>query len=269
LEPSGIQGGIWMSGTAPAADSQGNIYFLVGNGTFDTTLDSRGFPINGDCGNCFVKISTSGSLALSDYFTMYNAVAESDADLDLGSGGALLLPDLKDAAKNTKHLAVGAGKDAVIYVVDRDSMGKFNPATNHIYQEISGQLGGSVFSMPAFFNNTIYYAAVDDSLKAFPITNAKLADFPSSQTTHRFVYPGATPSISANGATNGIVWAVDNNGILFAFDATNLNVELYNSNQAAGGRDRFNGNKFITPVVANGKVYVGTPNSVAAFGLLH
>jgi outer membrane protein assembly factor BamB len=123
--------------------------------------------------------------------------------------------------------------------------------------------------MPAFFNNTIYYAAVDDSLKAFPITNAKLADFPSSQTTHRFVYPGATPSISANGATNGIVWAVDNNGILFAFDATNLNVELYNSNQAAGGRDRFNGNKFITPVVANGKVYVGTPNSVAAFGLLH
>lgn len=269
LEPNGSQGGIWMSGTAPAADSQGNIYFLLGNGTFDTTLNSRGFPINGDCGNCFVKISTSGPLALTDYFTMHNTVAESDADLDLGSGGTLLLPDLKDSAKNTKHLAVGAGKDAVIYVVDRDSMGKFDPATNHIYQEISGQLGGNVFSMPAFFNNTIYYAAVDDSLKAFPITNAKLADFPSTHSTHRFGYPGATPSISANGATNGIVWAVDNNGILFAFDAANLNVELYDSNQAAGGRDQFSGNKFITPVVANGKVYVGTPNSVAVFGLLH
>jgi hypothetical protein len=142
--------------------------FLVGNGTFDTTLDSRGFPINGDCGNCFVKISTSGPLALSDYFTMYNTVAESDADLDLGSGGALLLPDLKDAAKNTKHLAVGPGKDAVIYVVDRDSMGKFNPATNHIYQEISGQLGGTTNGMVyRSFQRFAKYTA-----KVFAVVNA-------------------------------------------------------------------------------------------------
>ena len=268
LEPNGSDGGIWMSGTAPAADSSSNIYFLEGNGTFDTTLDSQGFPSQGNCGNCFVKLSTSAGLALADYFTMHNTVSESNADQDLGSGGALVLPDVKDAGGNTKHLAVGAGKDAVIYVVDRDSMGKFNAAADAIYQEISGQLGGGVFSMPAYFGDKVYFGAVSDALKSFPIANAKLAATPSSQSTHIFQYPGATPSISANGPNNGIVWAVDNAGILFAFDPANLNTELYDSNQAANNRDHFASNKFITPMVANGRVYVGTPNSVAVFGLL-
>jgi hypothetical protein len=268
LEPNGSDGGIWMAGTAPAADAAGNIYFLVGNGTFDTTLNAQGFPANGDCGNCFVKISTSGGLALGDYFTMHNTVSESNMDQDLGSGGALLLPDVRDASGTTKHLAVGAGKDALIYVMDRDSMGKFNATTDHIYQEISGQLGGEVFSMPAYFNGTVYYGARGDTLKAFPVANAKLALTPSSQSTHHFSYPGATPSASASGTSNGIIWAVDNSGVLYAFDAANLATELYNSNQASGGRDHFSGNKFITPMVANGKVYVGTPRSVAVFGLL-
>ncbi len=268
LEPNGSDGGIWMSGTAPAADSSSNIYFLEGNGTFDTTLDLQGFPSHGNCGNCFVKLSTSAGLALADYFTMHNTVSESNADQDLGSGGALVLPDVKDAGGNSKHLAVGAGKDTVIYVVDRDSMGKFNAAADAIYQEISGQLGGGVFSMPAYFSDKVYFGAVNDALKAFPLTNAKLAATPSSQSTHAFQYPGATPSISANGPNNGIVWAVDNAGILYAFDSANLNTELYDSNQAANNRDHFAGNKFITPMVANGRVYVGTPNSVAVFGLL-
>jgi hypothetical protein len=147
-------------------------------------------------------------------------------------------------------------------------MGKFNASTDQIYQEISGQLGGGIFSMPAFFNNTVYYGAVGDALKAFPVVSAKLAGISSSQSTHHFGYPGATPSVSANGATNAIVWAVDNGGILYAFDATNLTTELYNSNQAANNRDHFSGNKFITPMVANGKVYVGTQTSVAVFGPL-
>ena len=269
LEANGSDGGIWMAGTAPAGDSSGNIYFLMGNGTFDTTLNAQGFPANGDCGNCFAKLSTAGGLALADYFTMHNTVSESNGDQDLGSGGALVLPDVKDAAGVTKHLAVGAGKDALIYVVDRDSMGKFNASTDQIYQKIAGQLGGGVFSMPAFFSNTVYYGAVGDALKAFPVNSAKLAGTPSSQSTHAFGYPGTTPSVSANGTTNGIVWAVENSGaILFAFDATNLSQKLYDSNQAAGNRDHFSGNKFITPMVANGKVYVGTQTSVAVFGLL-
>jgi hypothetical protein len=149
-------------------------------------------------------------------------------------------------------------------------MGKFNSSTDQIYQEISGQLGGNVFSMPAYFNGTVYYGAVGDSVKAFAIVSAKLAASPSSQTANSFGYPGTTPSISANGTANAIVWAVENGGtaVLHAYDATNLATEFYNSNQAANSRDHFGGNKFITPMIANGKVFVGTPNSVAVFGLL-
>jgi hypothetical protein len=269
LTPNGNDGGIWMSGTAPAADSSGNLFFITGNGTFDTTLNASGFPVNGDCGNCFVKLSTAGGLRLTDYFTPHNTVSESNADQDFGSGGGIVLIDVKDSGGNTRHLSVGAGKDALIYVVDRDSMGKFNANTDQIYQEISGQLGGAVFSMPAFFNNTIYYGAVGDVLKAFPVASARLTGVPSSQSTHRFGFPGTTPSVSANGATNAIVWAIENSGaILFAYDASDLTRELYDSNQAANNRDHFSGNKFITPVVVNGKVYVGTPTSVAVFGLL-
>jgi hypothetical protein len=269
LTPNGNDGGIWMAGTAPAADSSGNMFFIIGNGTFDTTLDANGFPANGNCGNCFVKLSTSGGLKLADYFTPHNTVSESNGDVDFGSGGGILLVDVTDSSGKTRHLSVGAGKDALIYVVDRDSMGKFNANTDQIYQEISGQLGGGVFSMPAFFNGTVYYGAVGDALKAFPVTTAKLASTPSSQSTHSFSYPGTTPSVSANGSTNGIVWAIENSGaILFAYDASNLTKELYDSNQAANNRDHFSGNKFITPMVVNGKVYVGTQTSVAVFGLL-
>ena len=269
LVPNGNEGGIWMAGTAPAADSSGNLFFILGNGTFDTTLNAQGFPVNSDCGNCFVKLSTSGGLKLADYFTPHNTVAESNSDQDFGSGGGIVLVDVKDSGGTTRHLSVGAGKDALIYVVDRDNMGKFNASTDQIYQEISGQLGGGVYSMPAYFNGVVYYGAVGDALKAFPVTNAKLATSPSSQSTHQFGYPGTTPSVSASGTSNGIVWAIENSGaVLYAFDASNLTTELYDSNQAANSRDHFSGNKFITPMVVNGKVYVGTPNSVAVFGLL-
>jgi hypothetical protein len=267
LVPNGNDGGIWMAGTAPGADASGNIYFILGNGDFDTTLNANNFPANGNCGNCFVKVS-SGTLKLLDYFTPLNTVSESNADTDFGSGGPVLLPDLVDANGVTRHLAVGSGKDANIYVVDRENMGKFNAAQDNNYQLITGQIGG-VYSKPSYFNGTVYYGAVGNALKAFPLTNAKLAGTPSSQSTHSFGYPGTTPSISASGTTNGIVWAIENSGaILFAYDATNLTKELYDSNQAANNRDHFSGNKFITPMVVNGKVYVGTPNSVAVFGLL-
>ena len=270
LVPNGNEGGIWMAGTAPAADASGNIYFIIGNGDFGTTLDGQGFPANKNCGNCFAKISSSIPLTLLDYFTPLNTVSESNADTDFGSGGPLLLPDVVDGGGNTRHLAVGSGKDANIYVVDRDNMGKFNAGQDNIYQQINGQLSGGVWAKPSYFNGAVYYGAVGDSIKAFPIVSGKLATSPSSHSSHTFGYPGATPSISANGATNGIVWVVENGGtgVLHAYDASNLATELYNSNQAANGRDQFSGNKFITPMVANGKVYVGTQSSVTAFGLL-
>jgi hypothetical protein len=272
VTPNGNEGAIWMTGNGLAADSAGNIYFLDANGTFDTTLNSGGFPINGDYGNAFMKISNStGTLTVADYFNMYNTVQESDSDEDLGSGGCLILPDLMDNNGVVHHLAVGAGKDTNIYVVNRDNMGKFNPNNDSaIYQEIDGVLPGGVWSSPAYFNNVVYYGDVDDNLKAFPISNAKLATTPSSQSPEAFPYPGTTPTISASGTSNGIVWTIANSSpaVLYAYDATNLSHELYNSNQA-GSRDQFGpGNKFITPIIANGKVYVGTPTGVAVFGLL-
>ena len=272
LTPNGNEGSVWMSGAGLAADTSGNIFLLDANGTFDSALDANGFPNQGDFGNAFLRISTSNQkLAVADYFEMFNQGAENGSDEDLGSGGALLLPDLTDGSGQTRHLAVGAGKDSNIYVVDRDAMGKFNPSKNNIYQEIQSALSGSVFSMPAYFNNAVYYGAVGDNIKAFAISNAQLAGAPASQTGNAFGYPGATPSISANGTNNAILWAAENAGsaVLHAYDATNLSRELYNSNQASGGRDRFGaGNKFITPMITNGKIYVGTTNGVGVFGLL-
>lgn len=268
--PNGSGGAIWMSGAGLTADTQGNIYFLDGNGTFETTLDANGFPDRGDFGNAFVKVSTSGSLAVADYFNPSDTVQASSTDLDMGSGGALVLPDLTDDSGTVRHLAVGAGKDTHIYVVDRDAMGKFNPSTNEIYQEITGALGGPVFSMPAFFGNTVYYGAVGDHIKSFPLSGARLATTASSQTNNTFGYPGATPSISANGSKDAIAWTVENGStaVLHAYDALGLSRELYNTSQQSS-RDNFGpGNKFITPTIVDGKVFVGTTNGVAVFGLL-
>ena len=271
LTPNGSEGSIWMSGSGLAADSGNNIYFLDANGTFDTTLNGSGFPSRGDFGNSFMKLSTASGLAPADYFAPFNTVQESDADQDLGSGGAMVLPDLTDNTGQVHHLAVGAGKDANIYVVNRDNMGKFNPSTNNIYQEIQGALANGVFASPAYFNNTVYYGAPGDTLKAFTISNARLSSSATSRSPSAFGYPGTSPAISANGNSAGIVWAAENGppAVLHAYDATNLSHELYNSNQA-GARDQFGaGNKFITPLIANGRVYVGTTNGVAVFGLLH
>jgi outer membrane protein assembly factor BamB len=269
LTPNGSEGSIWMSGAGLAADSGGNIYFLDANGTFDTSLDTSGFPINRDFGNGFMKLSTAGGLGVADYFETSNTVQQSNADEDFGSGGALVLPDLIDSSGRTQHLVVGAGKDANIYLLNRDNMGKFNPSKNNIYQEVSNLLGAGVFSAPAYFNGTLYYGPVGQPLKAIPIQSAQLTTSPSSLTTNAFTYPGTTPSISANANANAIVWAVENTSpaVLHAYDATNLRKELYNSNQA-GSRDQFANNKFITPMIAGGKVFVGTPTGVAVFGVL-
>lgn len=274
VTPNGSEGAIWGAGAGPAADSSGNIYFLDANGTFDTTLDAKGFPINGDYGNGIIKLSTKkGQLAVADYFNMYNTVSESNADEDLGSGGAMVIPNFKDSNGVAHELVVGAGKDQNVYLADRTNMGKFNSNNNNqIYQELSGSLGGSVFSAPAFAGKSIYYGAVGASIKAFTFNaSGQLNSTPASETSNSFGYPGSTPSISGSSAGNLILWAAENTSpaVLHAYRANNLSVELYNSNQAANGRDHFgNGNKYITPMIANGKVYVGTTNGVGVLGLL-
>ena len=280
ITPNGSEGAIWMANTAMDADSSGNIYFLAANGTFgDGTSNpplTNGFPSSGNYGNAFMKISTANnSLAVADYFAMFNANGESGQDEDLGSGGSILLPDVTDSGGVTHHLAVGAGKDAYIYVVNRDSMGKYNSNNDTaIYQKIgdpsgngsgSPVLSGEVFSMPAYFNNTVYYGASNDSLKAFTITNAKLGTSPAFHSSNTFGFPGCTPSISADGTSNGIVWCIKagSSGVLSAYNAANLS-QLYSSPSFADSSDV----KFVTPMIANGKVYVGVQGGVVVFGLL-
>jgi len=270
VTPNGNDGAIWGAGAGMAADAGGNIYFLDGNGVFDTNLNSAGFPSNGNFGNAFLKLSTMGGLSVADYFEMKNGVSESNDDVDLGSGGTLLLPAMKDSLGHKRLLAVGAGKDSNLYVVDRTSMGKFNPKSNNIYQQLSRALPGGIWSTPVYFSDKLYYGPVGQPILAFQFSNARLLTAPVAHTVNTFPYPGASPSVSSNGALNGIVWATENSvpAVLHAYDATTL-VELYNSSQAANSRDHFgSGNKFITLTIARGKVYVGTQNGVGVFGLL-
>jgi hypothetical protein len=270
VTPNGNEGAIWGSGAGLTADDLGNIFFLDANGIFDTTLNSSGFPNHGDYGNAFIRLTTTGGLAVADYFEMDNGEQESENDVDLGSGGAILLPPVKDSSGKTWQLAAGAGKDSNLYLVNRNSMGKFQTKSNEIYQELRGALPGGIWSMPAFFGTRLYFGSVNQPIRAFQVKNAKLLTTPVAKTTNAFAYPGATPSISSNNSEDAIVWATENTNpaVLYAYNATNL-VELYNSNQAADGRDHFGaGNKFITPLIINGKVYVGTTTGVGVFGLL-
>ena len=168
-----------------------------------------------------------------------------------------------------------AGKDTNLYLLDRENLGKYNgnnTASDTIYQEIDGALAHGVFSAPVYFNGSIYFADTGGTLKQYALSAARLPATPTSQSSASFPYPGASPSISANGSSNAIVWAVNSSpssaSVLHAYNPANLAVEYYNSTQAASGRDAFgDGNKFITPVVAHGKVFVGERTGVAVFGL--
>jgi len=273
VTPNGSEGSIWQAGAGIASDGQ-SLFFLDANGTFDTTLNKEGFPIKGDYGNGFLKVSTTNNkLRVVDYFNMFNTVQESEGDQDLGSGGVLILPAMKDAKGKIRHLAIGAGKDQNIYIVDRTNMGKFNPNNdNAIYQEIDGVLGGGEWAMAAYFNGNIYFAPEGNNLLQFQFSQARLSTSPLSKSAASFTYPGCTPSVSASGSSNGIVWAIEHSDpldVLHAFLASNLANELYNSNQAGNNRDRFGtASHFGTPMIVNGKVYVGTSNGIAVFGLL-
>ena len=272
LLSDGSGNSFWNSGGGPAADAAGNIYNLSANGPFDPALNPAGFPANGDYGDSFLKFTpTPGGLTVSDYFTVYNQQNYANDDEDIGSSG-LTLVDVTDSSGTSHQLMIGSGKDGNIYVVDTNNMGKFNPTLNNIYQVLPGAVVGGEFGSPVAFNGQVYFGGVGATLCAFQFVNGKLQATPASQSSNTFGYPGTTPSISSNGNANGIVWAIDDGNstaVLYAYDATNLSTMLYNSNQAPNGRDSVGpSNKFITPTIANGKVYVATADGVAVFGLL-
>jgi len=264
--PNGSRGGIWNGG--PSADAAGNVFVITGNGTFDGPSPAG----NNNLSDSFLRLA-AGTLKLLDFFTPFNQTDLAALDLDLGSSAPVLLPDQPGLHP---HLMVGGGKEGRIYLVNRDNMGHFQAGSdNQIVQEVTGQLAfdpstGSLFTAPAYFNNTVYFLANHDVLKAFSLINGKLSTSPVSQATTQFGYPGASPSISANGSNNGIVWVIENGNTaaLHAYSAANVAIELYNSNTNSA-RDALGvGVAFTVPTVFKGKVYVGTENELSVFGLL-
>lgn len=296
-EPSGAPAGygaFWNSGYGPGADADGFVYLVTGNGYFDTSFDTNGFPMNQDYGNAVLKLAppvpASKAFTLSDYFTMHDTAYETSLDEDLGSGGAMILPDLVDSSGNAHHLIVTAGKDTNIYVLDRDNLGKFNSTSDsQIWQKIPNAFPSNsdyppagIFGGPAYFDSNVYFAAVTDVLRQFSITNAKLSITSTANSPTQFSYPGATPSVSANGSQNGIVWAVASSttqGVLKAYSARNIAIQLYSSDESGSVDAIGPGSKNTPPTIADGKVFVstqvnsasnptGAQNGVAVFGLL-
>jgi uncharacterized protein (TIGR03437 family) len=250
--PNWDAGAVWQGGAAPAADAAGNIFLVTGNGTFDANDGGS------DLSDSVLKLSTSAGLSVADYFTPFNAAMLSEKDLDLGSSGALLLPDSAGSAAHP-HLLVTGSKQGAIYLLDRDAMGHFQAGSDSQIVQSLPQAVGALFGIPAYFNNTVYFAGQNDTLKAFPIALGRMSEQPASQSSAAFRSLGSVPSISANGVQNGIVWTMDASG-LHAYDAANLALELY-----LGSIGSFV--KFSTPTIANAKVYVGAADSLVVFGL--
>lgn len=288
---NGSRNGVWMSGGGPAADSSGNIYFATGNGTWSASLGPSGTYV-GDLGDSIVKLGppANGSFPVLDYFTPYNQAILANQDNDVASGGVLLLPPA-----NGKQLLVQQGKQGTIYLLNTatGSMGEYCinkvPACTNsdpqIVQEIMGASSG-IWGSPAYWNGRLYWAGANDNLNAYSVTfnsngTASISTSPASQTVQIFAFSAPTPAISANGTTNGILWALDGSADdstcdgggsyclgLFAYDATNLKNLLYTSSQAANNRDSPGvAHKFQVPTIANGRVYVGTVGVVTAYGL--
>jgi fibronectin type 3 domain-containing protein len=286
--PNGTEGGIWQAGGRVAVDASGNLYFETGNGTFDTTQNGSGMPNNGDYGDSFVKIAVDPTtsptnqningwgLKAVDYFTPFDQANLNSGDLDLGSGGPMLLPDSAGSTTHP-HLMVGAGKEGRIYLIDRDNMGHFSSTTDNVVQETNNTTISGSFDTPGYFNGTIYYVGgsnignPNDVGKTFSISNGQMSLTPTSQGPDSYAYPGSTPSISANGTSNGVVWDLDTGtSQLRAYNASGFNTELYTSAQAASSRDALTGSviKFSVVTVDNGKVYVGSSSALNVYGLI-
>ena len=274
-----LGGGIWQSGGGPSVDSNHNVFVITGNGTFNVNLGGPLFSY----GDSFLRLSSTGGLTVTDYFTPCDQAMLASADKDLGSSAPLLLPDSIGPASHV-NLIIGAAKNGSMYLVDRDTLGGYSACPDtppHPVQVVSVN-DGPIFSTPLFWNNAIYLAAGNGKLKAFPMVGGAVNPSPLSLQSPEILGPqGATPVVSSNAANNAIIWLLDTSGalttppnpntpaILRAFDAGNLSKEIYNSAMVPNNRDTAGAAvKFTVPTVANGKVYVGTQTELDVYGLL-
>jgi len=263
VNPDGSEAGIWLSDTGPAVDSEGNLYVPTGNGTFDATSGGR------DYGDSVLKLDGS-SLAVRDYFTPFDQADILAGDADVGSSGPTVLPDQPGPHR---HLLLQPTKHSILYVIDRDQMGKFHTDRDAVVQRI--QMAGAGLGAIAYWNGHAFFAASDDYLRGYAVKNGQL--IPDQSSAMKFVTSGATPSISADGTKNAIVWALSTkvwNGpdntpaALYAFDATKLGEPIYTSEQNSP-RDRAAfATRFAIPVVVNGRVYFSARGEVDVYGLL-
>jgi hypothetical protein len=270
--PNGYQGGYWAGGAGLNADSAGSIYAATGNGQFDA--DTGG----SDYGDSILRLtwsSAGNTFTVTDYFTPWDQLSLDQHDYDLGSGGIVLLPD--QPGTQYPHLLVQAGKEGTIDLVNRDNMGHFHSGDDsQIVQTIPFAIGG-IWGAPAFWNDNVYFGGTDDYLKAFsfdPITQ-RLSVTYTSKSPESSTSWGPTPSVSADGNANGIVWIIETDAwekggaaVLRAYDATDLAHELYNSSLNSGRDGAGPAVKFAVPTVADGYVFVGAQNEVDMYGLL-
>lgn len=271
LTPNGEGAGVWQSGGAIASDSSGDLYFVSGDGSFDADTGGHDF------GDTVMRLRATGAVA--DWFTPHDQQALDSANIDLGAGGVLLLPD---QAGSHQHELVTAGKNGTIYLLDRDNMGHFNPSNDsQIVQSLpnvfpNGTPEPGNFSAPVYWNGFVYFSPVADSIQAFALNSGLLSTTATMRSATSYAFPGGSLAISANGGAGGILWAVQRtaattNGILRAYDARNLGAqlnELWNSGQS-GTRDALDVTaKYAIPLVANGRVYVSTVSTLTVYGLL-
>jgi hypothetical protein len=256
---------IWMSGVGPAADSNGNIYLATANGTFDINTGGS------DYGDTVVKFSNDGALSVVDYFTPSNQALMKSGDLDLGSGGVILLP--QDEWTQSATLAIAEGKTGTMYLVDTADLGKYETGLGGGDGNVEDVVGATLqmYGAPIYWNGYVYTAAHQDHVKAFSMTNGMLSMTPVFETALSYTLTGV-PTLSANGTEDGIFWLVRNTNSsgavteLSAFNGSNLS-EIYNTQQVSGRDALGTPPHFATPMIANGKVYVGTETQLKAYGL--
>jgi hypothetical protein len=263
--PNAKESGIWQSDTGPAADGNGNVFVVTGNGVFEAANDH-------DYGDTLLKLALNqGTLLVRDYFTPHDQEMLSKKDQDLGSGGPVLLPDQNGAHP---HLAIVGGKDGNLFVVDRDHLGQYHSGSDDVVQTV--KLKGGLLAAPAYWNQHVYVFGDGDVLQQLAVRDGTLE--PAHSGSFAPVDPGATPTISANADRDGIVWTISTRSwevipeslaVLHAYDAADVSRELYSSEQNSD-RDRAGISvRFTIPSVANGRVYVGTRGEVDVYGLLH
>jgi hypothetical protein len=267
--PNGTAGSIWQSGAGPAVDASGSLYLETANGDFDADMGGSSLS------ESVIKLGKTGLL---DWFTPHDQALLDSGDVELGSVGAVVLPDQTGPVA---HELLASGKPGVLYLLDRDAMGHFNAADDsQIVQVVdvnpnTTDIQGGIFATPAYWNGKVYVVGVSDTLKAFALSNGKLSTSPTSHSALTFQYPGSTPVVSSNGSSAGIVWVIEGQGytpaapgVLHAYDATNLANQLYDSTQAGARDTPGNAVKFTPPTVAKGKVLVASQTEVTVYGLL-